>query len=201
MKVIAITGGIASGKSTVANIFNKKYSIPVIDTDFIARDIVKPHSVLLNQIIAKFGSFILNPDKTLNRKLLREIIFNNPESKKWLEQLLHPKINKQIQHIIKQLENNNYPYCLVLIPLLTKEYLASNKYIDHVITVQSSADNQIKRASVRDQQTGEQIKNIINSQLSNKERAKLADYIIDNNTNIENLELEVDKLHKTFTSK
>lgn len=201
MKIFAITGGIASGKSTVADIFNKKYNIPIIDTDHIAKDIVKPHSILLNKIVAKYSSYVLNPDKTLNRKLLREIIFNNPDDKKWLEQLLHPEINKQIKNLISKLAHNNHKYCLILIPLLTKDYLASNSYIDQVIVVQSSPENQVNRASVRDQQTREQIKNIINSQLSNQQRAKLADYIIENDSNRLHLELEVDKLHKIFTSR
>lgn len=196
MLVIAITGGIASGKSTVANIFAQKYHIPLIDSDQIARDVVKPGSELLAKIISKFGSDLLNNDASLNRKKMREMIFNNQDSKIWLEQLLHPAINKEIRNQIDNLKQTSQsPYCLVMIPLLTKEYLTKNKFIDKVLVVNSSESQQVQRACARDNQTESQIKKIIAEQLSNKQRLELADYIIENNANLEHLDSVVHQLH------
>lgn len=196
MLVIAITGGIASGKSTAANIFHNNFNIPIIDTDIIAKAIVKPGTELLHKISDRFGSTILNNDKSLNRRKLRELIFNNPEDKKWLENLLHPAISQEVHNQIEKLKNNsNHKYCLILIPLLTKQYLKSNQYINKVIVVNSSPELQLARASQRDNQSTSEIEKIISSQLSSQQRLELADYVIENNSDINNLSQQVSSLH------
>lgn len=200
MQIIAVTGGLASGKSTVANIFHKKYNIPIIDTDKLAREVI--NTDILNIIVKKFGISILNSDNTLDRKKLSKIVFNNKEDKSWLEQLLHPLINQQIKiHLNKLKSENKYNYILILIPLLTKDYLKQNNYINKVLVIDCDENIQIQRAMTRDKQNIDQIKKIINSQISRTERLQLADDIITNNNNkLERLELEVDKLHQLYTA-
>lgn len=189
MLTIAVTGGIASGKSTVADILHTQYNIPVIDSDQIARNIVQPGSELLNKITNKFGTFVLNPDNSLNRPKLREIIFNNKPDRIWLENLLHPVINQEIQNQINYFKSqNNYKYILVQIPLITKEYLENNKFIDKVLVVISSKENQLKRAQSRDKQDISNIENIINNQISDQERLEFADYVIKNDATLDKLE-------------
>ena len=206
MEIIALTGGIASGKNTVADIFHEKYEVPVIDTDEIAKDIVQDGSVLLNRIIEKFGLEILNNDKTLNRRKLRERIFHSPEDKKWLEQLLHPVINIEMQNQIKlykhELLADNSPinYCLLLIPLVNQAYLEKNPFITRVLVVDSTEQDQINRGQMRDGQSKEQIANIIKQQISREERIKLADDVIVNDQDIAKLEREVDRLHTLYQS-
>ena len=201
MLTIAVTGGIASGKSTVADILHKKYDIPVIDSDQIARDIVKPGSDLLGKIINKFSEIILNPDKSLNRTKLREIIFNNKHDRIWLEELLHPVINQKIQYYINNYKTQNkYKYILIQIPLVTKEYLNKNNFIDKVLVITSSKENQLERAQARDNQDKTNIENIINNQISDKERLKLASYVIENNSSLEKLELNIEQFHNEISS-
>ncbi len=204
MKKIALTGGIASGKNTVADIFKKKYNIPVIDTDEIAKDIVRDGSVLLGKIVEKFGPEILNPNKSLNRKKLRDVIFHNTEHKAWLEKLLHPVINLEMQNQIKLHEHKNIisntgvNYCLLVIPLVTKDYLKRNPFIDRVLVVDSDIEDQVARGQTRDEQSKEQIRNIIKQQISREERLALANEIIVNNGNLDKLEKEVDGINEIY---
>lgn len=158
MLTIAVTGGIGSGKSTVAKIFCEKYNTPVIDSDEIAKTIVDGNQDVLNKISNKFGQDIVINNQ-LNRRKLREIIFNNLDYKKWMEDLLHPLINQEIRQQVQQLKlTAKHPYCLVLIPLITKEYLIANNFIDKVIVVDCSTEIQLARACQRDHQKEIEIK-------------------------------------------
>lgn len=201
MLTIAVTGGIASGKSTVAHLFNQKYNIPIIDSDIIAKHLVDNKTEILNDIIKKFGQQVIINHK-LNRRKLRELIFNSKEDKEWLEKLLHPLINQEIKRQIKQLKSSeNQPYCLVLIPLITKEYLFANNYIDKVLVIDCNTDLQLTRASQRDNENISEIKKIIACQLSREKRLELGDYVVENNSDLNNLHLQIEKIHNQLVEK
>jgi dephospho-CoA kinase len=189
---IALTGGIGSGKSTVTSKF-QKLGTPVIDSDVISRDIVKPNSACLEWIINEFGVAILNDDKTLNRQKLRNIIFNDKNAKQKLEGILHPTIYQEIE---KQLSKINHPYCLIVIPLLIETQ--AMEHFDRILLIDTSQDLQISRASNRDKISHEMVETIIKSQASREQRLKYADDIINNNVRIEELNAIVLELHEKY---
>ena len=191
MYVIAVTGGIASGKSTVVDLFRHK-GVPVIDTDVIAREIVQRKDVL-KQLCEAFGHAILNQDGTLNRAHLRQIAFSNEANRIQLGEILHPLI---FEHASAQLASLNAPYCLLVIPLLFESH---HPYpYDRVLVVDVDEEIQRQRASQRDQSDQESIQKIINAQASRQQRLSIADDIIDNNGKIENLMSQVDALHNKY---
>lgn len=189
MLVIGLTGGIGSGKSTVADLFAAK-KIPVIDADLIAKEITKAHSSALSSIIKHFGPSILLPNKELDRKQLRELIFNDPQEKKWLEDLLHPLIYDCIQ---KQLKKIHSTYCIVVIPLLLET--ESPAFIDRILVVDTPEENQISWATNRDNVSTSHIKKIIQQQIDPSHRRSKADDIILNEGHIDDLADQVEKLH------
>src|SRR3990167_4504947 len=117
MLVIGLTGGIGSGKSTVADRF-AEHGAPIIDTDIIAREVTEPNQPALEQIKSHFGAAIIATDGTLDRKKLRDYIFEHPHERLWLEKLLHPLILAQVKHLIQT--TRSAPYCIVVIPLLAE---------------------------------------------------------------------------------
>lgn len=189
---IGLTGGIGSGKTTVANFF-AKLGVPIIDADDIAHQITKPHALAYRTIVTHFGKQILNDDNTIDRRKLRHLIFENPAEKKWLENELHPLIRQTMRQKIQQIE---FPYCICVIPLLTE----SNdiEFIDRVLVVDSPMTIQIERAKKRDNATAEDIQKIINSQSSRFTRLKMADDVIVNDGDIIALENKVFSLHQAY---
>jgi dephospho-CoA kinase len=194
MLVIGLTGGIGSGKSTVAQLFEKK-GIKIIDTDAIARETTQPGHEALKKIAAHFGENILLPDGSLNRKLLRTIIFSDVNQKLWLEQLLHPLIRIEMQ---QQVESAQSPYCIVIIPLLFET--KPNPIINRILVVDVSEEQQIERTQKRDHCSLEEVKAILASQATREFRLANAMDIIYNNGSLEDLEKEVDKLHQLYLS-
>ncbi|WP_407331444.1 dephospho-CoA kinase [Enterovibrio sp. 27052020O] len=190
--VVGVTGGIGSGKTTVANLFADK-SIEVIDADIIARQVVEPGSEGLNAIAAKFGDSMLSEDGSLDRAALREHIFSHPEDKDWLNGLLHPKIR---QEMIRQTTQARSPYCLLVIPLLVENELQS--LCDRVLVVDVSAQTQVERASRRDSVSNEQVKRILAAQATREDRLALADDVIVNECTQEELNKHVDALHLQY---
>jgi len=195
-KVIALTGGIGSGKTTVSNILKKQH-IPIIDTDIIARQIVEPGSFGLLKIKEMFGNDYLNTDGSLNRPLLRSKIFNDAEAKQNLEKILHPLIQEET---FKQLENHKLqrpPYIVIAIPLLIetiKNKSTRPGYIDEIWVVDCSIEQQIERATKRDQSDSDLIKKIIAQQASREDRLNHADEVINNNGSLEALEQQIQTL-------
>ncbi len=189
---IVLTGGIGSGKSTVASKF-QKLGVPIIDSDVISREIVKPDKPLLKTIINEFGSKLLTNKGILDRDKLRNIIFNDDAAKKKLEEILHPAIYQEIE---KHISKVNYPYCLIVIPLLI-ETQAMDRF-DSILVVETSEDIQVERASLRDKISTEHIEKIIKSQASHEQRLKYADDVINNNLTIEELNETVLKLHEKY---
>ena len=163
---VGLTCGIGSGKTTVCELFSR-LKVPVIDADVISRTVVEPGTEGLNKIIAEFGSSILNQDKTLNRSLLRQTIFDNPKLRDTLNSILHPLIYTNIEQQIKIIHDI---YCIVSIPLLFET--GGEKHVDRILLVDTSIDNQIARASRRDGADTIQIEKIIQSQLTRAERLK-----------------------------
>ncbi|GGP13332.1 dephospho-CoA kinase [Oceanobacillus neutriphilus] len=180
--VIGLTGGIASGKSTVAKMF-VDLDIPVIDADVIAREVVEPGEEPYNQVVRAFGEEILNPDGSINRPKLGSIIFTNEEKREQLNQIVHPAVRKRMlkkkEDYIEQGEK-----CIVLdIPLLFESKLTS--LADKTLVVFVDEKTQLKRLMERNKLSEQEALNRIESQMPLKEKAKLADELIDNNHTVE----------------
>ena len=192
MLVIGLTGGIASGKSTVADLF-AKFGAPIIDADVIARDLVKPHSIILKDITEHFGTSILHEDGSLDRRKLRQAIFQNDNERKWLESLLHPII---IQHIKQKLQQVNAAYCIVVIPLLIET--GPYSFIDRVLVVHSSESAQMTRVIKRDKVEEHLAQRMIKSQTDAQTRLNKANDNIDNSGDLITLSEQVEKLHQQY---
>ena len=194
MLVIGLTGGIGSGKSTVAELFKKK-GVTIIDTDQLARDAIQTNQSAFKKIIEKFGSAILLKDNTLNRAELRKIVFKNPEKRLWLEQLLHPLIRAEMQ---RQIESATSNYCIAVIPLLIETM--PNPLINRILVVDTSETQQLQRAGMRDQLSEADIAAIIKSQVSREKRLAAAEDVIHNNGTVEELMPQVEKYHQLYVS-
>jgi len=192
MLVIGLTGGIGSGKSTVADLF-AALGAPVIDADVIARDITLPNGPAFAPIIAHFGTDILQQNGTLNRAALRDLIFTHPQERQWLEALLHPLIRDSIK---RQLDNINAAYCLLVIPLLVET--GAYPFINRILVVDAPEALQTERVMTRDQASEAQIKSIIQTQVSREARLSKANDVITNNSTLENLTEQVAALHKKY---
>ncbi len=191
--VVAITGGIGSGKTTVANTFQQNYGVNIVDADVIARQVVEPNTPGLAAIIEHFGTSILLQNGRLNRTELRQRIFSTPEEKKWINALLHPLIIKEMQH---QLSLSESSYTLLVVPLLVEnklQYLA-----DRVLVVDVLQQTQIDRTTHRDHVSIEQVKAILKSQVSKEERLAIADDVINNDYPTHYLKQEIALLHNKY---
>ena len=183
--IVALTGGIGSGKTTVSNSF-KKIGINIIDTDIIAKKIVKYNFEISNIIKKKFGKKILNSDNSINRFLLRKYIINNKNNRLWLEALLHPKIYQETKNQIKKTQSK---WCLWVVPLLFEKNL--EKKANRILLVDAPVKNQIKRIIKRDCISLQEAKKIIALQTTRKQRIKMSDDIIFNNNRIKKINIYV----------
>lgn len=190
--VVVLTGGIASGKSTVSERF-QRLGVPIIDTDVIAKNLVEPGKPALNAIIAQFGEEYLHLDGRLNRSRLRTLVFSKPEARQKLELILHPAIRKIAK---RQVSTTKFPYCILVIPL----FVESSRYdwVDRVLVVDVPEDIQLKRVMARDNLDRQQAKAILATQASRNDRLALADDVIENMGKIEDLEAEVARLHEEY---
>ncbi|WP_318512213.1 dephospho-CoA kinase [Photobacterium leiognathi] len=191
--VIGLTGGIGSGKTTVANLFADTYGIDIIDADIVAREVVEPNTFGLNAIVEKCGKKILLEDGTLNRAKLRDAIFSQPELKTWLNNLLHPLIREKMQQDINQSQS---PYCLLVVPLMVENNLQT--MTNRLLVVDVDKQVQIERTQQRDNVSIEQIKNILASQASREQRLDAADDVITNNGDNKALVSQVEQLHLQY---
>lgn len=192
MLYVGLTGRVASGKSTVAKIFRDK-GITVIDADKIAKELTVKNTPIYNEIVEYFGNEILDKDDEINRKKLRDIIFNEPEKRIWLEKLLHPAIRKQID---KQRKAATSPYCIIEIPLLTDKSLYP--YLNRVLLVISNEKNKITRLVKRDKISKEAAGLILQTQQPEEVYREIADDIIVNNYDFNSLEQNVVDLHNKY---
>ncbi|WP_375751291.1 dephospho-CoA kinase [Vibrio sp. HN007] len=193
--IVGLTGGIASGKTTVANLFQNEFKVQAVDADIVAREVVEPGTTGLNEIEKRFGKEILTTSGQLNRAKLREIIFSKPEEKDWLNNLLHPIIRQEMK---QQLANISSPYGLFIVPLLVENQMQS--MTDRILVVDVSPETQIQRTIKRDNVSESQVKSILASQADRKQRLAIADDVILNDN--ENLDLlpRVAELHAKYLS-
>lgn len=191
--IIGLTGGIASGKTTVADLFQEHFNIEIVDADIVAREVVALGSDGLRQIAKHFGEAILLEDGTLNRAKLREQIFSNPEDKTWLNALLHPMIRNKIE---EGLTNIRSPYGLLVAPLLIENQMQG--MADRVLIVDVPTEVQIERTMNRDNVSEEQVKAILKSQASREQRLAVADDVIKNHTKNQDLLPQITELHQKY---
>ncbi|AJI57939.1 dephospho-CoA kinase [Francisella philomiragia] len=190
---IGITGGIASGKSTATKILKEKMNLNVVCADTISREITKKPSVI-KKIAEKFGNDVVM-NKQINRAMLRAIITESKEAKKWLEDYLHPVINREIK---KQVKESDTVMTIVDIPLLGPYNFRHYDYLRKAIVIKADLETRIRRLMERDGKNRQQAVAFINLQISDNEREKIADFIIDN-TNLSDKELE-DELIATINN-
>ena len=189
---VALTGGIGSGKSTIANAF-AALGIDIVDADVIARQVVEPGQPALAAIHRRFGDDILRADGTLNRAVLRQKIFSSEEDKNWVNNLLHPLIHAETR---KQLALTQSIWCLWVVPLLVENHL--QHLADRVLVVDVDHETQLSRTLRRDGISRKQAENIIAAQASREARLAAADDIIDNSESPETAIARVAELHQRY---
>jgi dephospho-CoA kinase len=189
---IALTGGIASGKSTVAQLFTA-LGATLIDTDQIARDVVAPHSPALRQIIARFGPGVLQPDGRLDRAALRRIVFADEAARLDLEAITHPAIRAETA---RRCATAGGPYQLVAIPLLVEA--GNTADYDRVLLVDAGESTQLARLMLRDGMTREEAGRMLAAQATRAARRAVADDIIDNDGDVAQLTPQVEALHRRY---
>lgn len=190
---MGLTGGIGSGKTTVANGFSA-LGVPVIDTDQLARELVEPGQPALDEIISAFGPEVTTADGHLDRDYMRQQIFSDPALKSRLEAILHPKIRQRIRVLLADIRT---AYCIVVIPLLIEA--RQTDLVDRILVVDSSEKEQLKRVAARDGLSDNAIMAIINSQADRNTRLAAADDIIVNNRDISELTGHIQNLHRQYT--
>ncbi len=189
---VGLTGGIASGKSTVAKLFGA-LGVPIIDTDQVARDVVEPGQPPLERLVERFGPSILTPDGHLDRPALRNIVFSDPKARADLEALTHPAIGAAVE---ARSAIAGGPYQILVIPLLVEKSLGSQ--LDRVLVVDCDEELQIKRLQARDSSSLEQARAILNAQASRTARLKAAHDVITNEGDMSALRDQVSTLHARY---
>jgi len=191
MKVFGLTGGIASGKSTVADMFAELGAV-VIDADMIARMVVEPGRKAYAEIRKAFGNEILLPDGRLDRRKLRKIVFADSKKRLLLDSLVHPEVMRETAIKLNQAENDGASIVIYEAALLVETGLYSG--FDGLIVVKCEPEKQVLRIKLRDQVTSEEADNALASQSSTAEKLKLADYVIDNSHSLEYTQRQVKNL-------
>jgi dephospho-CoA kinase len=189
---VGLTGGVASGKSTVSKMF-RGFGVPIIDTDELARDVVEPGQPPLERLVERFGTQILTPDGHLDRPALRTIVFSDPKARADLEALTHPAIGAAAEARSAAVGG---PYQIFVIPLLVEKNLKSQ--MDRVLLVDCDEDLQIRRLQERDRATPDEARAILNAQASRKARREVADDVITNDGALSLLQPQVAALHARY---
>jgi dephospho-CoA kinase len=189
---IGLTGGIASGKSTVADMF-ADLGVPVIDTDVIAREVVRPGQPALEEIREAFGTGVIAADGTLDRPAMRSIVFGNDAARHRLESLLHPRIGKATR---EQADTAGGPYQVIVVPLLVESSL--REFVDRVLVVDCDEATQVARLLARDAESEDQARRILAAQSSRDERLAIADDVVTNGGALEDTREQVLALHQRY---
>ncbi len=189
---VGLTGGIASGKSTVAEMF-ATLGVAVIDTDIIAREVVQPGEPALDEIRAEFGNQVILESGELDRTAMRHLVFADAPARKKLEAILHPRIREST---VQQAEAAGGEYQLIVVPLLAESPI--REFIDRILVVDCSEDSQIQRLLARDTESEEQARRILAAQASREQRLTIADDIIRNDGDLEKTRAQVAALHTAY---
>ncbi|TKF20687.1 dephospho-CoA kinase [Vibrio genomosp. F6] len=191
--IIGLTGGIASGKTTVSNLFHSQFNIDVVDADIVARQVVEPGTVGIEKIAQHFGYDVLFDNGELNRARLRERIFSDPNDKAWLNELLHPMIREKMLADLNQVTS---PYALLVAPLLIENKLQS--MVDRILVVDVSEQTQLERTISRDNVSLQQAESILKSQATREQRLQFADDVVKNDTKNGGILSQVTELHQKY---
>jgi dephospho-CoA kinase len=186
---IGLTGGIASGKSTVANLF-ADLGIPVIDTDVIAREVVAKGAPALAEIRDAFGDSVFSDDGSLDRQAMRKLVFADAGKRQQLEGILHPRIREAA---VVQARAVTAPYMVIVVPLLVE-----SQFMDRVLVVDCSEDVQLSRLMMRDAENEEQARSMIAAQSGREERLAIADDVVFNDAGLDETRTRVEALHKEY---
>ncbi len=189
---IALTGGIGSGKSTVASMFGQ-HGAPVIDADEIARDLVRRDEPAYHETVRAFGTGILDTNREIDRQRLGERIFSDASERRILEGIIHPRVR---QEIIARTTLAGFPYCIIVVPLLFEANMQD--LADRILVIECSEQLQIARVRTRSSLSEERIRRIMATQASSAERRLMADDVIVNDTDLADLQRQVDRLHGQY---
>ncbi len=189
---IGLTGGIASGKTTVADFF-ADLGVPVIDTDVIAREVVAKGAPALVQIRDAFGDTVFNDDGSLDRQAMRDLMFSDADKRQQLEDILHPQIRDAA---VMQARAVTAPYMIIVVPLLVESPMSD--FMDRVLVVDCSEDVQLSRLKMRDAEKEEQARRMIAAQATRDERLGIADDVVLNEADLEETRTRVEALHKEY---
>ncbi|MDJ0929179.1 MAG: dephospho-CoA kinase [Gammaproteobacteria bacterium] len=189
---VGLTGGIATGKSTVADMF-AELGVPVIDTDDIARDVVAPGEPGLAEIAAEFGAEVLQPNGELDRARLRQLVFADPERRHRLEGILHPRIRAET---VARAAATTGPYLIIVVPLLVES--GFDQLVDRALVVDCPEAEQRRRLLRRDAESESQAEKMMAAQTSRAARLAAADDVIDNSGSLEDARAQVERLHQHY---
>ena len=192
MLKIGLTGGIASGKSTVCNIFSQ-LGVAVIDADEIARELVEIGKPCYLDIINTFGTAFLSKNQQLDRAKLRQLIFSDHVAKLELETILHPSIRRELLELSNKAES---AYCILAVPLLIETNM--DTAVDRILVIDITEKNQLERLCKRDHLAPTLANNMIHQQSNRSQRLAMADDVITNNTGVQKLENSIKLLHETY---
>ncbi len=191
---VGLTGGIASGKTTVANLF-AELGVPVIDTDEIAREVVEPGQPALERLVEVFGEEILDPAGRLNRRHLRDRVFADQDERRKLESIVHPLIGRET---MARAAAAGGPYQLLVVPLLFETGM--DRLVDRVLVVDCPPQIQLERLISRDNESPESGRRILDAQMDRAERLGRADDVIVNDGDLDSVRDAVTRLHRTYTT-
>jgi dephospho-CoA kinase len=188
--IVGLTGGIGSGKS-VAGDFFIELGIDVIDADHVSKNILDDNESAKKLFLEHFGEKFIDKNNNVDRALLRDEIFKNEDKKEALESIIHPLVREEIFNFI---ENSNSVYKIIMVPLIYETN--SQDFYDKIVVVDCKEENQIMRASKRDNKTKNDIINIMKNQASSDERMSIADEVIKNDSSLDDLKKQVIKVHQ-----
>ena len=188
--IVGLTGGIGSGKS-VAGDFFIELGIDVIDADYVSKNILDDNESAKKLFLEQFGEKFIDKNNNVDRALLRDEIFKNENKKEALESIIHPLVREEIFNFI---ENSNSVYKIIMVPLIYETN--SQDFYDKIVVVDCKEENQIIRASKRDNKTKNDIINIMKNQASSDERMSIADEVIKNDSSLDDLKKQVIKVHQ-----
>ena len=196
--IVGVTGGIASGKSTVARAF-AALGVPWVDADDVAREVVAPGEPALAEIAARYsarGQNVLNDDGTLNRRALREIVFADPAERRWLESVTHPRIRERLREHLARFEAGEAPYGLLVSPLLFES--GQSEMVDRRLVIDVPEEVQIARTAARDDVDEAQARAIVAAQMPRAERLARADEVLDNSASEAAMRRRIAELDRHF---